>query len=125
MSAKRRQEAIAKFSVPIAEKESVPLTTRKTRRNKDGAAAYDIDAVDDSDSDFAINDDSDNFIEDEDEDKPFAGKKSKSKGKGKAKSFGFSKHSPDFEESDENPRVMLLSLKAVCPFLASDWPNKI
>ncbi|KIM40208.1 hypothetical protein M413DRAFT_28716 [Hebeloma cylindrosporum] len=103
MSAKRRQEAIARFSVPLAEEEpTLPRATRKTR-DQDGAAAPVVDAADDDDSDFAMNDESDDFIDDE----PISGKKSKSKGKGKAKPV-----SRQFEGSAENPRVMLLSLKA-------------
>ena len=119
MSAKRRQEAIARFSVPIAEEE--PALQRATRklRDKDGTvtAAQVIDAADDSDSDFAMNDDSDDFIDDENDDRPIAGKKSKSNGKGKAESV--SRQSFAFEGSAENPRVMLLSLKAVRPFCAA------
>ena len=112
MSAKRRQEAIARFSVPIAEEEpALPRATRKTRDK-----VRENDAAEDDDSDLAMNDDSDDFIDDGNEDEPIAGKKSKSNGKGKAKSDF--RQSFAFEGSTENPRVMLLSLKAVRPFCA-------
>ena len=116
MSAKRRQEAIARFSVPIAEEEPALRRATGKIRDKDGTAAQVIDAADDNDSDFAMNDDSDDFIDDGSDDEPIAGKKSKCNGKGKAKSV--SRQSFASEGSAENPRVMLLSLKAVCPFRA-------
>lgn len=117
MSAKRRQEAIARFSVPIAEEEPALQKANRKTRDKDGTAAQVIDVADDNDSDFAMNDDSDDFTDDGNDDGPIAGKKSKSHGKGKAKSV--SRQSFGFEGSAENPRVMLLSLKAVCTFCAT------
>ena len=105
MSAKRRQEAIARFSVPIAEEEpALPRVTRKAR-----------DKV--RENDAADDDDSDDFIDDGNDDEPIAGKESKSNRKGKAKSDF--RQSFAFEGSTENPRVMLLSLKAVRPFCAT------
>ena len=93
MSAKRRRDAINKFSVPLEQQQSIPQT-----RNA---------CDDDSYGDSMITDDDDEFI-DEDDQRAFD-KKSKRKGKGKAKD---SKSCSI--DGGENPRVMLLSLKAVC-----------
>lgn len=92
MSAKRRRDAIDKFSVPLEPEQSVPQKT-KTPDNP-----YDFDPM--------VSDD-DDFIDEEDE--QAFDKKSKRKGKGKAKE---SRRGSSNE--GENPRVMLLSLKAVC-----------
>lgn len=100
MSAKRRRDAITKFNVPLEQEQSIPqranVRERPTTRDDD---SYD--------SDPTVNDDDDDFI-DEDDGRPF-GKTSKRKGKGKAKYVR-----SGFADGDENPRVMLLSLKAVC-----------
>lgn len=75
MSAKRRQEAIARFSIPLEDSGSVKRST--LQRASD-------DMSDDNSSSL----------------------RKKAKGKGNS-TF------QDFESSAENPRVMLLSLKAV------------
>ena len=81
MSAKRRQEAIARFSIPLEDSGSVKRSTLQR-------------ASDDNDSDFVMSDDNSSSL------------RKKAKGKGNS-TF------QDFESSAENPRVMLLSLKAV------------
>lgn len=103
MSAKRRRDAINKFSVPLEREQSIPQ--RRNARSERPTTRYD----DSCDSDSMVIDDDDDFI-DEDDEQVF-GKKSKRKGKGKAKDARSGS-----DDGDENPRVMLLSLKAVCCF---------
>lgn len=98
MSAKRRRDAIDRFIVPLEREQSISQrrnarNVRPTSRDDD---SYDSDSM-------VVDDDDDDFISE------VFGKKSKSKGKGKAKD----PRSGSVDE-DENPRVMLLSLKAVC-----------
>ena len=91
MSAKKRQEAIAEFSVPL-EEESFS-TLRKAPKGGNKAARGNLS--DDDDDDFIVNDDdSDDSIEEDDG--LFSGKKGKQRASNKL----------------TNPRVMLLSLKA-------------
>ncbi len=130
MSAKRRQETIARFSVPIKE-DSPPATqstaatqptaasqgrpkrqTRRTRTNAPSDAEV-IVLDDDDDGDFVVGaeeDDDDDFIV-SDDDRPTMKKgKGKTKGKGKSRT-----PEPDFDEviyEGVNPKVMLISLKA-------------
>ena len=87
MSAKRRQDAITKFSVPLEAQNGGPTIL--------------------DDNSYAMADDDDDFI-DEDDERAF-GKNSERKGKGKARDTRYGS-----ADGDENPRVMLLSLKAVC-----------
>lgn len=159
MSAKRRQEAISRFSVPLEDNMSmVPPTNREvdsatatdenhasisildtpeisstgrprrsTRRSASSVNVEMEQVLDDADEDFVMDDgaasghDSDDFLNnDESETKsPFALKKTSKrngkldvKGKGKAHTFTASNAAPTFNSSGENPRVMLLSLKA-------------
>jgi hypothetical protein len=95
MSAKRRRDAIDKFSRPLEQSSRNTCNGRLIIRDGD---SYDSDSMIDDD---------DNFI-DEDDQQVF-GRKSKRKGKGKAKDTRSGS-----ADGDENPRVMLLSLKAVC-----------
>lgn len=124
MSAKRRQETIARFSVPIKE-DNPPATQstavnqgrpkRQTRRTRTSAPS-DAEVIvldDDDDGDFVVGveeDDDDDFIV-SDDDRPTT-----KKGKGKAKGKGKSRTpEPDFDEviyEGVNPKVMLISLKA-------------
>ncbi|KAF5380521.1 hypothetical protein D9615_004518 [Tricholomella constricta] len=97
MSARRRQETIERFSVPIAD--GVPADENKMG-NMNGEDS----------GDYIMDDDEDEFIDDEDDDCTFSrkkkkGKKARSKGKGRASVSGSS-------FAGENPKVMLLSLKA-------------
>jgi SWI/SNF-related matrix-associated actin-dependent regulator of chromatin subfamily A3 len=103
MSAKRRRDAINRFSVPLEREQSIPH--RRSARNE-RPTTRDDDSCD-SDS-VVIVDDDDDFIDDDDE---IFDKKSKRKGKGKAKDARSGS-----ADGGENPRVMLLSLKAVCCF---------
>ncbi|KDR75774.1 hypothetical protein GALMADRAFT_248461 [Galerina marginata CBS 339.88] len=109
MSAKRRQEAITRFSVPLKEEiPARPTLGRKTRTSR-STVGQDIADVNGNDIGFVMNDNDvdDDFIDDSDDDaRPSSRKMSKGKGKGKAKDFG-----PSLG-CDDNPRVMLLSLKA-------------
>ncbi|KAF9470596.1 hypothetical protein BDN70DRAFT_888939 [Pholiota conissans] len=113
MSARRRQEAIARFSVPLkeeatgaAEAHVLQRGARKTR-SKQTVTADDCEVDNESDFVMDTDNDSDDYIEINHT--PFIGKKTKGKGKAQAvipdrsmSEFGFEK----------NPKVMLLSLKA-------------
>jgi SWI/SNF-related matrix-associated actin-dependent regulator of chromatin subfamily A3 len=113
MSAKRRQEAIARFSVPLegvgrlqAIENSAPR--RPSRKTRKANFVESTASGEDSDSDFVM----DNGLEDDFDDglgSSSMPKRNKSKGKSKASQTNFQ----EFESSDGNPRVMLLSLKAV------------
>ena len=121
MSAKRRQETIARFSVPIKEEVHVatqPSTTqdrpkRQTRRSRTNIPS-DAEVVvldDDDDGDFVAGDEEedDDFI-DSDDDRPTT-----KKGKGKSKGKNRASPEPDYDEvvyEGVNPKVMLISLKA-------------
>lgn len=109
MSAKRRQEAIARFAVPLRAVVTPGNEVRTLR--KAGNRERDGDDENDGDSEFVMDgtdNDSDNeFVDD------LQFKKKKSKGKGRAPIQAF-------DPSEENPRVMLLSLKAVSADLEKD-----
>ena len=131
MSARRRQETIARFSVPI-EGDTVSSSTqvsatqaanlvpsqRSSRRTRSTRSVIDESIDDDRDDDFvmdAAQEDDDDFIDDEDDDSPFTQSK---KGKGKATGKG-KKAVParapvpsSIQFDGVNPRVMLISLKA-------------
>jgi SWI/SNF-related matrix-associated actin-dependent regulator of chromatin subfamily A3 len=103
MSAKRRQEAIARFSVPVDDEIEATGMQEDGKRRRCSTSRVVMD------EDFVVDDDdlSDGgFIDDSSPIKKTKGKtKGKSKGRAKAKmndSFG-----------DDNPKVMLISLKAV------------
>lgn len=119
MSAKRRQETIARFSVPIRE-DAAPATSatdnaRTTRQRKRTKTTTPDDEVvvldDDGDGDFVMSggEDNDDFIGDND-DKP-SKKKRKGKGKGKQREHA-TPISDDMIFNGTNPTVMLISLKA-------------
>jgi SWI/SNF-related matrix-associated actin-dependent regulator of chromatin subfamily A3 len=97
MSAKRRQEAIERFNVPLEDNEAgsslgerVP-TTRSRLRPKTSSNSV-------GDDDSHVNSTDDDFIDDDDNGSASIRKR---KGKGKANT----------NTHGENPRVMLLSLK--------------
>ena len=102
MSAKRRRDAITKFTLPLEQEQSNPQRTNV--RNKRPTTRDDDSYVSDS---MVNDDDDDDFVNDEDE--QAFGKNSRRKGKGKAKDIRSGS-----VDGDDNPRVMLLSLKAVC-----------
>lgn len=122
MSAKRRQEAIARFSVPVAEELPIPEARTSGRRTRRAAASKVVEnggaEQDGDDSDFLMSDKDDGFNNDSDDDGEVQiSKKSKGKGKQKARNS-----SPPLR-SEENPRVMLLSLKAVCCSISNKLSN--
>lgn len=113
MSAQKREETIARFSVPLeegAEPEQASSTQVSSTRRRPRASQRTIN--DDADVSVAVADDDfvpgddDDFVE-SDDDTAFTNKK---KGKGKAKQR---KTSSTRVFSGVNPKVMLISLKAV------------
>ncbi|KAH9942327.1 SNF2 family N-terminal domain-containing protein [Epithele typhae] len=134
MSARRRQETIARFSVPIEQRDGLPTSIqgvtqtydapRSSRRGRATQAIIDDTMDNDGDQNFVMGedeDDDDDFIDDDDDDVPARGKsrkgkgKAKSKGKGKARKVSATSATmaSSLVESDGvNPRVMLISLKA-------------
>jgi len=139
MSANRRQENIARFSIPLEDNLGVvsPAEPPFSRtRNRGRSSQVGLDDTDssfgaDGDSDFAMNEpnnDDDDFLDDQDVNKFMSKRqngKGKAKGKGKSKSKSASHASlrASFDGScfvGENPKVMLISLKAVFfPFQTS------
>lgn len=104
--------------------EQVPHTRRGRSTRGSLGDEHSAFVIDDDDSDFIANvsDDDDDFIDDEDDER-FIGTKGKGKGKAKAKSKGKAtarkSGRPGVRATvdgslfmDENPRVMLISLKA-------------
>ncbi|KAI0334969.1 hypothetical protein GY45DRAFT_967409 [Cubamyces sp. BRFM 1775] len=142
MSARRRQETLARFSVPViadnvaippplsqatqppaSSQPSEPMSQRSTRRRTRSSQAILLDDVvdDDKDDDFVDADDaSDDDYSFLDENVPPTRSQVKTKGKAKGKGKGKGRAS-EFEpeplldslsSDSENPRVMLISLKA-------------
>ena len=136
MSAKRRQEAIARFSVPIEAHSAMPsfsqsnsqapASTQRARRARSSRPVLPDSSIaidDGADGDYVVDDeqdDDDDFVDDDD----VAARRTQSKkGKGKAKakakgrvreSSGASSELPPSrpEFNGVNPHVMLISLKA-------------
>jgi SWI/SNF-related matrix-associated actin-dependent regulator of chromatin subfamily A3 len=114
MSAKRRQANLSRFTRPVDELSVIPEVPRsRGGRSTRKALGDDTSSfvVSDDDEDFipTVSDD-DDFIDDED-DEGFV----RTTNKGKAKAQGKAKARTVFDGSaaaDENPRVMLISLKA-------------
>lgn len=110
MSARRRQETIARFSVPVKHDTPTVVSTKSstsvTRRRGRTSRAVDADLVVSPDYVAADNDDGDDeFVDDDD--------KPKGKGKKEAKAFDdlyFTRSGSS--SADVNPKVMLISLKA-------------
>lgn len=123
MSAKKRAETIAKFSVPIkvaptAGEESSGISSRLRHLTQSQPQPMEIGDEGDDGSDFAPDDDQSSYGDAEpDNDEVPRNKRNKGKGKGKARSKGKvpakSKVLEALEELDgeSNPRVMLISLK--------------
>lgn len=119
MSAKRRQETIAQFSVPLEDgsslalpNEEVPLTRRARRSrssNLDDSVAL-IDDMDGNDSDFVV-DDADGSFDGDDEDMNGTSESKSTQSKGKRKASARSSIESSYPGT--NPKVMLISLKAV------------
>ncbi|KZT67187.1 hypothetical protein DAEQUDRAFT_407067 [Daedalea quercina L-15889] len=142
MSARRRQEAIARFSVPLdgstslstitteasVSQDTAVLPSRRTRRSTANTYVEGDAAIgdDDQDADYKFIDDGDDddFIVDDDEDDDAPRKKSKGKGKKgkvKAKKQARISTAPPSKSiyldgsafgNEVNPKVMLISLKA-------------
>ena len=121
MSAKRREEAITRFSVPlVARKAPVHKLTsptkilsgrpRRTSRKKGTIEEID-DSGDNSDDDFTMGTSEADYSDFEDD-------QVEKNDKGKGKSRQVYSEEDDFGDvaftTDDNPAVMLLSLKAVC-----------
>ncbi|THH01129.1 hypothetical protein EW026_g1526 [Hermanssonia centrifuga] len=120
MSAKRRQETIAQFSVPLAEDESPALlltqapSQRPTRTRSGRSGVANVNGADyagdnGEDGDYVMSGgEDDDFIDDADEES----RPTKGKGKGKKKA----KSRPALDGVSTfggvNPKVMLISLKA-------------
>ncbi|KAJ7251551.1 SNF2 family N-terminal domain-containing protein [Mycena haematopus] len=107
MSAKRRQEVIAQFSVPVADDDTAPVARNRSRgRSSDGSIGRG------EDFDYAMEPDNDSdFLDDEDDDTVLVkNKKGKAKGKGKEKAASYTARSTF--AAGGNPKVMLISLKA-------------
>lgn len=82
MSAKRRQEAIARFSIPVGERISSRSNSQPSRATRSGRKGKSKEIIKDGD-----------FDDDNDGDADFI--------------------LPGDQAGDENPRIMLISLKAV------------
>ncbi|KAJ7178411.1 SNF2 family N-terminal domain-containing protein [Mycena crocata] len=111
MSAKRREETIAQFSIPVADDDQAAAGGRRSR-----GRSSEVSLGRGEDSDFIMEpaDDSD-FLDDEDDDSVYATKKkgrakAKGKGKGKAKASSYTTRTTFLP--GENPKIMLISLKA-------------
>ncbi|OCH84706.1 hypothetical protein OBBRIDRAFT_891624 [Obba rivulosa] len=124
MSAKRRQETIARFSIPLQEDCSAtipPLTSessrpirRRPRPSQPISANEPIVLDDDEDGDFDASDSGvdDEFVDDDVDGAPRRkGKAKNGKGKQKAISAPFSSSNTNLLDGP-NPKVMLISLKA-------------
>jgi SWI/SNF-related matrix-associated actin-dependent regulator of chromatin subfamily A3 len=127
MSAKRRQETLERFSLPLEDdvisgiSSETPL--RGGRSSTQVTSHEDSIEIDDDDADFTMNgvSDDDDFLDDDNDDSGFSSKprkgkgKSKAEGKAKAKSTTRTNLRAAFNGSSfagENPKVMLISLKA-------------
>ena len=121
MSAKRRAETIAKFSVPIkaaptADEESAGISSRLRHLTQSQPQPMEIGDGGDDGSDFAPDDDQSSYGDTEpDNDEEPRNKRNKGKGKRRAKGKAPAKSRvlEALEElnGESNPRVMLISLK--------------
>ncbi|KAJ6587041.1 SNF2 family N-terminal domain-containing protein [Mycena vulgaris] len=113
MSAKRRQETIAQFSVPVDDDDVGATTASAGRRSRGRSSEGSLGRGEDSDFVMEVADDSD-FLDDEDDNTIYAkkNKKAKGKGKGKAQAKSSSYTTRPTLSPGENPKVMLISLKA-------------
>ncbi|KIY50140.1 hypothetical protein FISHEDRAFT_71758 [Fistulina hepatica ATCC 64428] len=122
LSAKRRQETLKRFSVPLSDDvavhlpDAVPVRRRRTTKINVSDSFVDDDK-EDADFVMAEEDDDNDFIDDEDDDSAFK-PKAKGRGKGKARKGKARVASiADFDtcnafDDSVNPKVMLISLKA-------------
>ncbi|TFK54077.1 hypothetical protein OE88DRAFT_1695204 [Heliocybe sulcata] len=130
MSAKRRQETLERFSVPMEGDSSAEAianttpkstsgtashTTRSRRRTRKSTAAVVLDsdpAVDQDDEFVPDNDDGDVSFAEYDSDEEITRRPKKVKGKGKARVSTVKAGSSVISFNGPNPQVMLISLKA-------------
>ncbi|KAF8588628.1 hypothetical protein K439DRAFT_1651796 [Ramaria rubella] len=118
MSARRRQEVLEKFCVPLKPTEPTvnSLPVKRSRRSS-GRVIMDSDDFNAQDGEFIPDNQSDgvdSFLDDSDDDNMWTTKKGKGKAVGKSKPKKL-KQSSQFEAFDDcinNPVVMLISLKA-------------
>ncbi|KAJ7497414.1 P-loop containing nucleoside triphosphate hydrolase protein [Mycena latifolia] len=112
MSAKRRQETIAQFSVPVVDGDDGGATRSIGRRSRGRSSEGSVGRG--QDEDFVMEPDNDSdFLDDDDDDSVYAKKNKKAKGKGKGKGKGkLSSYTAWATSPGENPKVMLISLKA-------------
>jgi len=106
MSAKRRQDAIERFSIPLEDNEIGALSDdpKPVTRSRGRAKTIVARNVEYDDTDMNGTDDSDEDFEDDDHSPTSSTQKRKGKGKGKDCSSNNSL-------CGDNPKVMLLSLK--------------
>ncbi|KAF9066155.1 SNF2 family N-terminal domain-containing protein [Rhodocollybia butyracea] len=109
MSAKRRQEAIATFSVPLTSTATQSQKSETTRSRRAARKSYEMDTGENDQ-----NDDDGHFIAPSSDHSDFEETATTTKkDKGKAKeTYGDDDSDTPFESSQTNPAVMLLSLKA-------------
>lgn len=120
LSAKKRQEVLERFSIPLDPDESPapgePLPPTRQHPTQTQITADDENATNGKDSDFVVGNDTDDDDFEEDIStyvKKSRVKETKSKGKGKAKAIPAVKQVFDGSAFyGENPKVMLISLKA-------------
>ena len=122
LSARKRQEVLERFSIPLDHDESPapgePLPTARLGRSRTQSTLAEDgeNATDGNDSDFIVGNDTDDDDFEEDIStrvKKSKVKESKDKGKGKAKAIPAVKQVFDGAAFyGENPKVMLISLKA-------------
>ena len=122
MSAKRRADTIASFSIPVedvplAVDEPAEITSRLRPVTQSQSQSIEIDDDGDGVSDFAPDDESDYSATEFESDEEPRAKQTKGKGKAKTKGKAPSKSSvlEALRELDgePNPRVMLISLKGM------------
>jgi SWI/SNF-related matrix-associated actin-dependent regulator of chromatin subfamily A3 len=123
MSAKRRQETLASFSVPVEDDEPIQssqntTTSRKKRVTRQASLDNDDFPFDNDDDDDFVMDDVANDDDDEGNDFSSVGKK----GKGKLKTIVGNNTIRSSGLGRGNPRVMLISLKAVCSIYVASPP---
>lgn len=120
LSARQRQEVLERFSIPLDPIESPapgkPLPSTRPRRNQTQTTlGCDEDDTNGNDSDFVAGNDSDDEFEENimSRVKKSKAKDRQTKGKGKARAIPARKRVFDGSAFDaENPKVMLISLKA-------------
>jgi SWI/SNF-related matrix-associated actin-dependent regulator of chromatin subfamily A3 len=118
MSAKRRQDAIERFSIPLEDSnadilDESPIPTSRSCSSKTLSRVN----SDDEDAASGVDDSDEEFLDDDDDEDCAFVSSTQKKGKGRAKTTKrgkATKHKAAFDRSafgGENPKVMLLSLK--------------